>query len=172
MEISPEQFSQIEPYLPRQRGNVLHQNLDIINAILWLAENDCKWAALPARFGSWHTVYTRVNRWSKAGILDRVFEQMQRLQLIRLRLEVMPVDGSTNGSAAAPLTEAERSWSKARRAPSMDLTSELPKFAWVPRIRVCHRRLLAAQRREARRDRKVRVLTPATAATVMQSTGG
>ena len=29
---------------------------------------------LPARFGNWHTVYTRMNRWSKKGVLDRVFE--------------------------------------------------------------------------------------------------
>ena len=28
---------------------------------------------LPPRFGNWHTVYTRMNRWSKNGVLDRVF---------------------------------------------------------------------------------------------------
>ena len=137
MEITSEQFAQMKPYLPRQRGNVLNQNIAIINAILWLAENDCKWAALPKRFGSWHTVYTRVHRWANAGILDRIVEQMQRLQLIRIRLEIVTsADG--NASADAP---------GSRRMPSMDLTSELPKFAWVPRIRVCHRRLAAARRR-------------------------
>lgn len=131
MEITTEQFALIEPYLPRQRGNVQLQNIAIINAILWLAENDCKWSALPSRFGKWHSVYARVNRWSKAGVLDRVFEQMQRLQLIRLRVEIV---SPVNGGKPSPM-------------PSLYMTSELPKFAWVPRIRVCHRRLQEARRR-------------------------
>jgi len=141
MEITEAQFELIKPYLPRQRGNVVHQSLEIINAILWLAENDCKWAALPSRFGDSHTVYVRVNRWNKAGVLDRLFEQMQRLQLIRLRLEV--VGGSPRGPMAG------HTWTPTS-APSLDLTSELPKFAWVPRIRICHRRLEAARRRSSK----------------------
>ncbi len=139
MEISNEQFAQIQAYLPRQRGNVVHDNLVVINAILWLAENDCKWSALPRRFGSWHTIYTRVNRWAKAGILDRIFEQMQRLQLLRIRLEV----GVPEAAASADSLTTRGPAMKGQRLVSADLTSELPKFAWVPRIRVCHRRLEA-----------------------------
>jgi len=73
MEINAEQFSRIEKYLPRQRGNVSHKNLTVINAILYVAENDCKWRALPKSFGTWHTVNTRMNRWAKAGVLDKLF---------------------------------------------------------------------------------------------------
>jgi transposase len=148
MEISYEQFAQVEPYLPRQRGNVVHENLAIINAILWLAENDCKWSALPRRFGAWHTVYTRVNRWAKAGVLDRVFEQMQRMHLIRLRLEVV---GSAEAAEAIHRSEGSVRKRK-RRSALMDLATEPPKFTWVPRIRVCHRRrmLAHAARRRSR----------------------
>jgi len=160
MEITREQFSLIEPYLPRQRGNVRRQSLDIINAILWLAEHDCKWSALPTRYGSWHTVYARVNRWSKSGVLDRLFEQMQRLQLIRLKLEVVQ-----NGAAINPAQASLHTWVQAPDALSMELTSELPKFAWVPRVRICHRRL-AALRRNAKRQSAGSSLaaTPMTAA--------
>jgi transposase len=66
MEISTEQFAHIEPYLPRQRGNISHENLNVINAILFVAENGCKWRAMPMRFGNWHTIYTRMNCWAKA----------------------------------------------------------------------------------------------------------
>jgi hypothetical protein len=89
-----------------------------------------------------------VNRWAKAGVLDRVFEHMQRMQLIRLRLEVV-VD-------AEPLEERGRSQISARKSRRsstlMDLATEPPKFTWVPRIRVCHRRRLLA-RVAARRSR-------------------
>ena len=43
MEISTEQFAQIEAHLPRQRGNVSLENLNVLNAILFVAENGCKW---------------------------------------------------------------------------------------------------------------------------------
>jgi hypothetical protein len=39
MEITPEQFSLIEPSLPVQRGNVRLENLQVINAILYVAEH-------------------------------------------------------------------------------------------------------------------------------------
>ncbi len=37
---------------------------------------------LPLRYGNWHTIYTRMNRWSKNGVLDRVFEHLQREQIV------------------------------------------------------------------------------------------
>jgi transposase len=94
MEISAEQFARIEPYLPRQRGNVSHENLAVINAILYVADYGCKWRALPKRFGNWHTIYTRMNRWAKAGVLDRLFEMLQKEQLIRVKIEAVSLDST------------------------------------------------------------------------------
>jgi len=68
MEITPAQYEQIESCLPRQRGNVSLSNLRVLNAILYVAEHGCKWRGLPRRFGNWHTIYTRMNRWSKLGV--------------------------------------------------------------------------------------------------------
>ena len=82
MELTETQYARIEPCLPRQRGNVSMPNLQVLNAILYVAEQGCKWRGLPKRFGNWHTIYTRMNRWSKNGVLDRVFEHLQCAQLI------------------------------------------------------------------------------------------
>ena len=49
MEISPEQYERIAPYLPVQRGNVSIPNLQVLNAILYVAEHGCKWRGLPPR---------------------------------------------------------------------------------------------------------------------------
>jgi transposase len=62
MEITPEQYARVEPHLPIQRGNVSHQNRNVIDAILFVAENGCNWRALPKRFGDWDTICKRMNR--------------------------------------------------------------------------------------------------------------
>src|SRR6266700_6283732 len=52
-------------YLPRQRGNVSHKNLTVINAILYVTENGCK-LARPAQ-APWH-VAKKVPRCSSVTI--------------------------------------------------------------------------------------------------------
>ena len=71
-----------------------HSNRQVLNAILYVAEHGCKWRGLPARFGNWHTIYTRMNRWSKNGVLDRVFEHLQREQIVRIKLEAVSMDST------------------------------------------------------------------------------
>ena len=95
MEITASQFAQIEHCVPTQRGNVSLSNLQVLNAILFVAEHGCKWRGLPKRFGNWHTIYTRMNRWSKAGVLDRVFEQLQQSQVVRIKIEAVSLDSTS-----------------------------------------------------------------------------
>ena len=70
MEITEAQYERIKDALPVQRGNVRLNNLQVLNAVLYVAEQGCKWRGLPKRFGRWHTIYMRMNRWSKNGVLD------------------------------------------------------------------------------------------------------
>jgi transposase len=77
MKITSAEFKIIEKLLPKQRGNVSISNLQVLNAILYVAEHGCKWRGLPGRFGNWHTLYTRANRWAKQGVLDNVFAALQ-----------------------------------------------------------------------------------------------
>src|ERR1035438_7569838 len=95
MEITAEQYGKIKDSLPIQRGNVRLTNLQILNAILYVAEQGCKWRGLPGRFGNWHTVYTRMNRWSKNGVLDRVFEKLQLEQIVRIKIEAFSLDSTS-----------------------------------------------------------------------------
>jgi transposase len=60
-----------------QRGNVWLNNLTMLNALFYTAENNCKWRGLPKHFGNWHSIYVLMNRWAKNGVLDRIFEQLQ-----------------------------------------------------------------------------------------------
>ncbi len=95
MELTETQYNRIASLLPKQRGNVSFSNLQVLNGILYVAEHGCKWRGLPERFGNWHTIYTRMNRWSKNGVLDRVFEQLQRDQIVRIKVEAFGLDSAS-----------------------------------------------------------------------------
>jgi transposase len=131
MEITPEQFEKIKDSLPIQRGNVSLPNLQVVNAILFIAEQGCKWRGLPERFGKWHSVYTRLNRWSKNGVLERVFEKLQQEQIVRIKIEAFSLDSTSvkvhpDGTGALKKTDH-----KPLASPAADGT---PKFIWLPRM--------------------------------------
>src|SRR5271156_884943 len=95
MEITEEQYARIKDSLPVQRGNVSLSNLQFLNAVLYVAEHGCKWRGLPKRYGNWHTVYTRMNRWSKSGAMDRVFEKLQVEQIVRIKIGAFALDSTS-----------------------------------------------------------------------------
>jgi transposase len=94
MEITREQYEKIAASFSRQRGNVKFDNLLVFNAILYVAENGCKWRGLPERFGNWHSIYTRMSRWSKNGVLDRIFKRLQQEQIIRINMDAVSLDST------------------------------------------------------------------------------
>ena len=131
MEITIEQYKKIEKYLPKQRGNVSMHNLQLINAILYIAENGCKWRALPKEYGNWHTIYVRMNRWSKNGVLQRVFEALQLENIINIKMESVCIDSTIvkvhpNGTGALKKQENNQ---------LEDQKADLPrKFIWLPHL--------------------------------------
>lgn len=130
-EISEAQYELIRPYLPVQRGNVRISNLTMINAVLYVTENGCKWRALPSRFGNWHTIYTRLRRWAEAGVLDRLFAALQEHRLIRIRIECLGLD-STSVKVHPDGTGAPK---KRGLKPSGNLAVDgTPRFIWLPRM--------------------------------------
>lgn len=94
MKISSAQYKLIEDLLPVQRGNVEIPNIQVLNAILYVAEHGCKWRGLPERFGNWHTIYTRMNRWAKNGVLDRVFTALQENEIIKVNIDHLSLDST------------------------------------------------------------------------------
>jgi transposase len=131
MEITEAQYARIKDSLPVQRGNVSLTNLQVLNAILYVTEQGCKWRGLPKRFGRWHTIYMRMNRWAKNGVLDRVFEQLQLEQIVRIKIEAFSLDSTSvkvhpDGTGALKKTDRRPSGN-----PAADGT---PKFIWLPRM--------------------------------------
>ena len=131
MQLTREQYGLIEHLLPTQRGNVAIDNLTVLNAILYVAVNGCTWRGLPRKYGRWHTVYTRMSRWAKAGVLDRVFEELQLLNVLRVKIEVVSIDSTSvevheGGTGALKMAAL---WPSAGAG-----ADSTPRFIWPPRV--------------------------------------
>jgi transposase len=131
MELTVEQYKKIKDSLPIQRGNVKLENLQVLNAILYVAEQGCKWRGLPSRFGNWHSIYTRMNRWAKNGVLDRVFEKLQTEQIVRIQIEAFSLDSTSikvhpDGTGALKKTDHKLSANLA--------ADGTQRFIWLPRM--------------------------------------
>jgi len=131
MRITSEEFKRIEHLLPVQRGNVKNDNLKFLNALLHVAEHGCKWRGLPKEFGKWNSIYVKANRWSKSGVLDRVFAALQQEQIIRIRIEHVSLDSTSiklhqDAHGAEKKTAASQSASRG--------AAGTQSFMWLPRM--------------------------------------
>lgn len=127
------------------------ENVGLINAILYVVENGCKWRSLPKEYGNWHSVYVRVNRWSKNGVLQRVFEGLQREGIINIRAEMVSLDSTSvkvhpNGTGALKKTE-----NKVSGSPEEVLAQ---RYIWLPQLteRLCGLAYRAEKRTMRRKE--------------------
>jgi lactam utilization protein B len=72
-----------------------------------------------------------MNRWSKAGVLDRVFARLQAEQILAIRIEHVCLDSTTikvhpDGTGALKKTVRKPSDVHGAAAP--------PRFIWLPRM--------------------------------------
>jgi len=107
MRITKKQYKKIEPYLPKPRGNFVVEHLKVLNAILYVAENGCKWRALPRRYGHWNTVYRRFRRRAESGVLSQVVEVLQNEALSDADFSVLSLDSTF--VKASPCAAGDRS---------------------------------------------------------------
>lgn len=78
-ELTDEQWSRIQPLLPPERGRGCRPSKPhrrILNGIIWILKTGAPWRDLPRRYGPWKTVHTRFLRWSKQGVLQRIFDDV------------------------------------------------------------------------------------------------
>ena len=131
MKITMKQYNWIAHLFPKPRKKPVLSNLQILNAMLYVMENGCKWRALPSEYGNWHTVYVRINRWAKSGLLQKIFIYLQQIGVIHVKVKITALDSTSvkvHHDGMGALKKPENSLSANREA---DLT---PKFIWSPHL--------------------------------------
>ena len=131
MQLTAAQFERVAHCLPTPRRRHSVDNLVVLNAVLYVLENGCKWRALPPEFGSWHTIYTRMNRWAKAGVWARLFETLQRQNIIAVDVRVLGLDST----CAKVHPDACGALKKTAPRPLRHRAGEkTPRFIWLPQM--------------------------------------
>jgi transposase len=89
-ELTDEQWNAIKDLLPGREGTPgvrAKDNRLFVNAIRYIAKTGIPWRDLPKRFGHWHRVFQRFNRWCKKGVFTRIFEVLRDPDLEVLMLD-------------------------------------------------------------------------------------
>ena len=82
----------IKAVLPnKSRGVKRVDDRRVINGIFYVLRTGIPWRDLPDQYGPYTTVYNRFNRWSYAGIWDRVMETVSDAH----NVDMVMVDGTS-----------------------------------------------------------------------------
>ena len=69
----------IQPILPNKpRGVPRVDDRRVLNGIFYKLRSGVSWADLPERYGPYTTVFNRFNRWRKAGVWDRLMDEITK----------------------------------------------------------------------------------------------
>jgi transposase len=79
-DLTEKEWQAIQPHLPNKpRGVPRVDDRRVLNGIFWVLRSGAFWADLPERYGPPTTIYNRFNRWRKAGVWDRLMDEITRL---------------------------------------------------------------------------------------------
>jgi putative transposase len=120
-ELTDEEWGRIEHLLPGRPGDPGghgEDNRRFVNAVIWLARTGSPWRDLPERFGLWNSVFQRFNRWSKAGVWERVMQDLQSPDLEAMLLDSTVVRAHQH-AAGSPKKRPATKRSAARAADSV-----------------------------------------------------
>ena len=91
-QLTDDQWRKIEPLIPMSRpGPKPKRNREILSGILHVQKTGCRWQDCPKAYGPHTTVYNRFNRWSKAGIWQKIADSL----VIHDALDVQCIDSTT-----------------------------------------------------------------------------
>ncbi len=76
MPLADAQWARTEPLLPDwtpKWGGRWRDHRQVIDAVAWKSQRGSQWVHLPAGYGSWKGVCTRLRNWAIDGAWERVF---------------------------------------------------------------------------------------------------
>lgn len=85
-DLADAEWAKLKPLLPGENriGSPREVEIrEVVNALLYVADNGIKWRAIPHDFPAWQTVYGYFRRWSQSG----VWEQVNQVFVRKVRID-------------------------------------------------------------------------------------
>jgi transposase len=114
--ITDAEWLRIQDLLPT-RGPAA-DNRRFLDAVVYVGRTGIPWRDLPERFGPWNSAWRRFDRWSRAGVWQRVFDALQDPDLEWLILDstiirAHPCAAGAKKRRTGPGGRASRRWAAA-----------------------------------------------------------
>lgn len=71
--ISKKQFNKIKKYLPVAKHGRALDDRKVLSAIILVIKHGLPWRHIPDFYGKWSSIHCKFRRWSKAGIIEKIF---------------------------------------------------------------------------------------------------
>lgn len=101
--ISDADWERLAPLLPGRPGTPGRSGDDnrrFLHAVNWVARSGAPWRDLPPELGRWNSVWRRFDRWSRAGVWERLFEAVQDPDLDWVALDSTTVRAHQHAAGA------------------------------------------------------------------------
>ena len=79
-ELTDAAWATLAPLLPRDatRGERWRDHRTVVNGILWKLTTGVPWRDVPARYGPWQTLHSRLLRWQRDGTWAKLLRHVQQ----------------------------------------------------------------------------------------------
>lgn len=106
VEFTDAQWEVLKPLIPKPRrrpdgkGRPAREPREVLEGILWVLRTGAPWKDLPDRFAPYQTCHRWMQKWSKAGVFDRILMALAEDLLQRGQLDLTEgfIDGSFAGT--------------------------------------------------------------------------
>jgi putative transposase len=95
-DLSDEEWSYIEPYLPAPKAPGrprLHTLREILDAIFYIVRSGCAWRLLPHDFPPWKTIHHYFRTWRLDGTWERMHAALRKRVRVRMNRDPEPSAG-------------------------------------------------------------------------------
>ena len=125
MDLTDEQWSRIEPLIPKRkrrkdgRGRPPRDPREVLNGILWILRTGAQWSELPNRYPPYQTCHRYFQAWGDDGVLRRILEALAKDLRERGRIDLSQeafIDGSFAGAKKGDLVLGRPSAARGRRS--------------------------------------------------------
>ena len=88
-ELTDSQWAAISPFFNLKRKRTLDLR-QVVNALFYLSGTGCQWRNLPLEWPDWQAVYYYFDQWKKAGIYQKINDELNKLDRINEKRDALP----------------------------------------------------------------------------------